>query len=103
VTGGLGFAVLTHMDRRRHLLDVMSKNCRLPSRPVRFRKSFGAGRHPGNVSAAGDGCKWGCIIGNMSTALSDCHDGFANVWPNVRTEMAQEFLPTWRRRLGTGT
>jgi len=39
------------------------------------------------------GCKGRCIIGNMSTALSDCHDGFRRRLAGCFDEMAQEFLP----------
>ena len=40
-----------------------------------------------------EGCKGGCIVGNMSTALSDCHDGFRKRLAECFEEMAQEFLP----------
>ena len=40
-----------------------------------------------------EGCKGGCIVGNMSTALSDCHDGFRERLAECFDEMAQEFLP----------
>ena len=37
--------------------------------------------------------KGGCIVGNMSTALSDCHDGFRKRLAECFDEMAQEFQP----------
>ena len=37
--------------------------------------------------------KGGCIIGNLSTALSDTHDGFRRRLAECFDEMAQEFLP----------
>src|SRR6266481_4366878 len=67
----LGFAVLDrHMDQRRQLLDAIQEM-------VRRR----------------EGRKGGCIIGNLSTALSDCHDGFRKRLAECFDEMAQEFRP----------
>jgi hypothetical protein len=40
-----------------------------------------------------EGCKGGCIVGNMSTALSDCHDRFRQRLAECFDEMANEFLP----------
>ncbi len=40
-----------------------------------------------------EGCKGGCIIGNMSTALSDCHEGFRERLAECFDEMAREFQP----------
>ena len=40
-----------------------------------------------------DSLKGGCIIGNLSTALSDCHDGFRTRLAGCFDEMAQEFRP----------
>jgi TetR/AcrR family transcriptional regulator, transcriptional repressor for nem operon len=37
--------------------------------------------------------KGGCIIGNLSTALSDCHDGYRKRLAECFDEMAQEFRP----------
>jgi hypothetical protein len=49
--------------------------------------------------------KGGCIIGNMSTALSDCHDGFRQRLAECFDEMAQEFQPHLEAaaQLGRGT
>jgi hypothetical protein len=35
----------------------------------------------------------GCVIGNLSTALSDTHDGFRRRLAECFDEMAREFLP----------
>ncbi len=40
-----------------------------------------------------EGCKGGCIIGNLSTALSDCHEGFRKRLAECFDEMATEFQP----------
>jgi hypothetical protein len=37
--------------------------------------------------------KGGCVIGNLSTALSDCHEGFRSRLAACFDEMAQEFRP----------
>jgi hypothetical protein len=37
--------------------------------------------------------KGGCIIGNLSTALSDCHDAYRKRLAECFDEMAQEFRP----------
>ena len=37
--------------------------------------------------------KGGCVIGNLSTTLSDCHNGFRKRLAECFDEMAQEFVP----------
>jgi len=90
----LGFAVIDrHMEKRRRLLAQIEK--RLPPQdqddPLQrvFRRLDaieemirGRGRQKG-----------GCIIGNLSTALSDTHDGFRRRLAECFAEMALEFQP----------
>jgi len=91
----LGFAVLDwHMAKRRQLLDAIEQE--LPpakqTDPLQqvFRRLDAIQEM---VGRRGD-CKGGCIIGNMSTALSDCHDGFRKRLAECFDEMAQDFLPS---------
>jgi TetR/AcrR family transcriptional repressor of nem operon len=90
----LGFAVLDrHMEKRRQALDEIER--RLP--PPRAGDPLGQafrrldairamvrrrGHRPG-----------GCVIGNLSTALSDTHDGFRRRLAECFDEMALEFKP----------
>jgi TetR/AcrR family transcriptional regulator, transcriptional repressor for nem operon len=90
----LGFAVLDwHMDRRRHLLDAIEQ--KMP--PVRqtdpLRKVFRRLDAIQEMVRRREGCKGGCIIGNLSSTLSDCHDGFRQRLAECFDAMAQEFLP----------
>jgi TetR/AcrR family transcriptional repressor of nem operon len=90
----LGFAVLDwHMDQRRRLLDEIEQGLpsAAPSDPLEqvFRRLDAIQE----MVRRRDGCKGGCIIGNMSTALSDCHDGFRQRLAACFDQMAQEFLP----------
>ena len=90
----LGFAVLDwHMERRRKMLDAIEQELPLaePAEPLQrvFRRLDAIQemvRRRGRL-------KGGCIIGNMSTALSDCHDGFRKRLAECFDEMAQEFQP----------
>ena len=90
----LGFAVLDwHMDQRRQMLDAIEQELPLdeeadPLQPV-FRRLDAIQE----MVRRREGCKGGCIIGNMSTALSDCHDGFRKRLAECFDEMAHEFLP----------
>jgi TetR/AcrR family transcriptional repressor of nem operon len=90
----LGFAVLDrHMGKRRQLLDEIER--RLPAPP--------ADDPLGQVFRRLDAIqvmvrqrehrKGGCIIGNLSTALSDTHDGFRRRLAECFDEMALEFKP----------
>jgi len=102
----LGFAVLDwHMARRRKMLDTIELELPLaePADPLQrvFRRLDAIqemvrrrGRHKG-----------GCIIGNMSTTLSDCHDRFRKRLAECFDEMAQEFQPHLQAaaRLRSGT
>jgi TetR/AcrR family transcriptional repressor of nem operon len=90
----LGFAVLDrHMERRCQALDAIERQlppCREddPLGPVcRRLDAIGA------MVRRRQHRKGGCIIGNLSTALSDTHDGFRQRLAECFDEMALEFKP----------
>ena len=90
----LGFAVLDwHMGQRCQLLNVIEQELPLarPAGPLQHVcRRLDAIQE---MVRRRDGCKGGCIIGNMSTALSDCHDGFRKRLAACFDQMAQEFIP----------
>src|SRR5271166_1898510 len=90
----LGFAVLEwHMDRRRQLLDAIEQELPLAEHAGPLQKAFRRLDAIQEMVRRRAGCKGGCIIGNLSTALSDCHDGFRERLAKCFDEMAQEFQP----------
>jgi TetR/AcrR family transcriptional repressor of nem operon len=91
----LGFAVLDwHMDQRRRLLDTIEQGLPLPEPAGPLQHVFRRLDAIQEMIRRRDGRKGGCIIGNMSTALSDCHDGFRTRLAACFDQMAQEFLPS---------
>jgi TetR/AcrR family transcriptional repressor of nem operon len=90
----LGFAVLDwHMDRRRQLLDAIEQELPPAKQADPLQQVFRRLDAIQEMVRRREGCKGGCIVGNMSTALSDCHDGFRKRLAECFEEMAQEFLP----------
>jgi len=90
----LGFAVLDwHMDRRRQLLDVIEQELPLAEQAGPLQRVFRRLDAIQEMVGRRQGCKGGCIIGNLSTALSDSHEGFRKRLAECFDEMAQEFLP----------
>jgi TetR/AcrR family transcriptional repressor of nem operon len=90
----LGFAVLDwHMDRRRQLLEKIEQELPLARQADPLQKVFRRLDAIQEMVRRREGCKGGCIIGNMSTALSDCHDGFRKRLAECFDEMATEFRP----------
>jgi TetR/AcrR family transcriptional regulator, transcriptional repressor for nem operon len=90
----LGFAVLDwHMDRRRQLLDAIEQELPLAKQADPLQRVFRRLDAIQEMVRRREGSKGGCIIGNMSTALSDCHDGFRKRLAECFDEMANEFLP----------
>jgi TetR/AcrR family transcriptional repressor of nem operon len=90
----LGFAVLDrHMQKRRQLLDAIER--RMPS----CREDHPLGLVFRRLAAIEtmvrrrEHRKGGCIIGNLSTALSATHDGFRRRLAECFDEMAMEFQP----------
>jgi TetR/AcrR family transcriptional repressor of nem operon len=89
----LGFAVLDwHMEQRRILLDRIEKE--LPSKRTQDPLQAVYRRIDAiqEMLRRREAVKGGCIIGNMSTALSDCHDGFRKRLAECFNQMAAEFL-----------
>ena len=90
----LGFAVLDwHMDRRRQLLEKIEQELPLAKQADPLQKVFRRLDAIQEMVRRREGCKGGCIIGNMSTDLSDCHDGFRKRLAECFDEMAREFRP----------
>jgi TetR/AcrR family transcriptional repressor of nem operon len=90
----LGFAVLDwHMDRRRQLLDAIEQELSPDKQTDPLQTVFRRLDAIAEMVRRREGRKGGCIIGNMSTALSDCHDGFRKRLAECFDEMAGEFLP----------
>ena len=90
----LGFAVLDwHMDQRSKLLDEIEQGLPLAKSADPLQHVLRRLDAIQEMVRRRDGCKGGCIIGNMSTALSDCHDGFRKRLAACFDQMAHEFLP----------
>jgi TetR/AcrR family transcriptional repressor of nem operon len=91
----LGFAVLDwHIDQRRQLLDAIEQELPLAKQADPLQHVFRRLDAIQEMVSRRSGSKGGCIIGNMSTALSDCHDGFRKRLAACFDQMAQEFLPS---------
>jgi TetR/AcrR family transcriptional repressor of nem operon len=90
----LGFAVLSwHMEQRRQQLDGIEQEWPFAGRVDPLQHVFRRLDAVQEMVRRRAGCKGGCIIGNLSTALSDCHDGFRKRLAECFDEMAQEFQP----------
>jgi TetR/AcrR family transcriptional repressor of nem operon len=90
----LGFAVLDrHMEKRRQSLDEIER--RMP--PARDENPLGqVFRRLDAIQEMvrqREHRKGGCVIGNLSTALSDTHEAFRQRLAECFDEMAQEFQP----------
>src|SRR5215470_14794534 len=73
----LGFAVLDwHMGQRRELLDAIEQELPLAQDASPLQRVFRRLDAIKEMARRRDSLKGGCIIGNLSTTLSDCHDGF---------------------------
>jgi TetR/AcrR family transcriptional repressor of nem operon len=91
----LGFAVLDwHMGQRRLLLDAIERELPAGTTADPLQHVFRQLDAIEEMVRRRHGCKGGCIIGNMSTALSDCHDGFRKRLAECFEQMAREFLPS---------
>src|SRR5271165_6202983 len=90
----LGFAVLDwHMERRQQLLDMIEQELPLAEPAGPLQRVFRRLDAIQEMVRRRERCKGGCIIGNMSTTLSDCHDGFRRRLAECFDEMARELLP----------
>ncbi len=81
------------MDQRRQLLDAIEQELPLAEEADPLQRAFRRLDAIKEIVRRREGRKGGCIIGNLSTALSDCHDGFRKRLAECFDEMAQEFQP----------
>jgi TetR/AcrR family transcriptional repressor of nem operon len=90
----LGFAVLDrHMEKRRQLLDQIEAGLAKGDDPGPLARAFRRLDAIAEMVRQRGQAKGGCIIGNLSTALSDTHEGFRQRLAECFEEMALEFKP----------
>jgi TetR/AcrR family transcriptional regulator, transcriptional repressor for nem operon len=90
----LGFAVLDrHMEKRRQELDRLEQDMPAPGDDDPLERVFRRLDAIAQMVAGGKHRKGGCIIGNLSTALSDTHEAFRQRLASCFDEMAMEFQP----------
>jgi TetR/AcrR family transcriptional regulator, transcriptional repressor for nem operon len=90
----LGFAVLDrHMERRRRELDQLERDMPAPRPGNPLERVFRRLDAIAQMVARGKHRKGGCIIGNLSTSLSDTHEAFRQRLASCFDEMASEFQP----------
>jgi TetR/AcrR family transcriptional repressor of nem operon len=90
----LGFAVLNrYMERRRQELDEIEQKLPLPRPGDHLGQVFRRLDAIAEMVARRGNRKGGCIIANLSTALSDIHEPFRRRLAECFDEMAREFLP----------
>ena len=90
----LGFAVIDrHMQKRRRLLEQIEKRLTPPDEDNPLQQVFRRLDAIQEMIRRREKHKGGCIIGNLSTALSDTHDGFRQRLAECFDEMAREFQP----------
>lgn len=88
----LGFAVLDrHMETRRQELDRLEQDMPARRNDDPLERVFR--RLDAIAQMAASRRKGGCIIGNLSTALSDTHEPFRQRLADCFDQMAREFLP----------
>jgi TetR/AcrR family transcriptional repressor of nem operon len=88
----LGLAVLAwHMERRRQELDQLEQKMPSPRSDDPLGRVFRRLDAIAQMIERREHRKGGCIIGNLSTALSDTHDGFRRRLAECFDEMAMEF------------
>jgi TetR/AcrR family transcriptional repressor of nem operon len=90
----LGFAVLDwHMEERRRVLDAIEQQLPLAEEADPLQRVFRRLDAIQEMIRRRERRKGGCIIGNLSTALSDCHDSFRKRLAECFDQMAREFQP----------
>jgi TetR/AcrR family transcriptional repressor of nem operon len=90
----LGFAVIDrHMEKRRQRLAQIEQRLPPPDEDPPLQHVFRRLDAIGEMVRQRQQRKGGCIIGNLSMALSDTHDGFRRRLAECFDEMALEFKP----------
>lgn len=90
----LGFAVLDrHLEKRRQELDRLEQDRPAPRSDDPLERVFRRLDAIAQMVAGRKHRKGGCVIGNLSTVLSDTHEAFRERLANCFDEMAMEFLP----------
>src|SRR6516225_9640744 len=90
----LGFAVLDrHMRKRRKSLDEIERRVPPPREDDPLGRVFLRLDAIQEMVRQREQRKGGCVIGNLSTTLSDTHDGFRRRLAECFDEMAREFQP----------
>jgi TetR/AcrR family transcriptional repressor of nem operon len=91
----LGFAVLDrHMQKRRQALEEIERSMPSPAEDDPLGQVFRRLDAIEVMVRRRRHRKGGCLIGNLSTALSDTHDGFRRRLAQCFDEMALEFQPS---------
>jgi TetR/AcrR family transcriptional repressor of nem operon len=90
----LGFAVIDrHMESRRRMLDEIEQEMAVQDGEDPLQLVFRRMDATREMVRQRHQRKGGCVIGNLSTALSDCHEGFRRRLAECFDEMAEEFRP----------
>src|SRR5262245_34815662 len=90
----LGFAVIDrHMEKRRQLLEEIEKRLPPPDEDDPLQSVFRRLDAIQEMLRRRDQRKGGCVIGNLSTALSGTHDAFRRRLAQCFDEMELEFTP----------
>lgn len=90
----LGFAVIDrHMENRRRTLDEIEQEMPGRADEAPLDRVFRRMDATLEMVRQRQQRKGGCVIGNLSTALSDCHEGFRTRLAACFDEMAEEFRP----------
>lgn len=88
----LGFAVIDHhMEERRGALDRIEKRLGAPDKGDPLHRVFRRLDAVSEMVVRRRNKKGGCLIGNLSTALSDTHPAFRKRLGECFDEMAEEF------------
>jgi len=90
----LGFAVIDqHMEKRRQRLEEIEHGLPEPAKDDPLQRVFQRLDAIQEMVRQRQHRKGGCIIGNLSTTLSDTHDAFRQRLAECFDEMALEFKP----------
>lgn len=90
----LGFAVIDrHMEKRRELLEDIERRLPPPDPDDPLQPVFRRLDAIQQMIRRREQRKGGCVIGNLSTTLSDTHDAFRRRLAECFDEMGREFRP----------